>query len=78
MKTLLTVLFGILAVIGGIGVWACGVGSSVSMIAVILKVCGVSFVSGMSYWTPIWFIGGIFISMIATFISSFITALLAK
>ena len=48
----------ILAVIAGISIWACGIGAVVALVAVILKMCGVGFVAGVSGWLPFQFVGG--------------------
>ena len=52
------VIASLLAIIGFIGLWACGVGVFVSLICLVLKWCGVVFLASMSSWTPLIFFGG--------------------
>ena len=59
-------LAAIIAMIAGVIMWACGVGFSVSIIALVLKWCGVGFLTGMSSWLPVKFLGGWIASMFVT------------
>lgn len=59
---MIKVIAGIIAVLALISIWVCGVGSMVSMGALILKWCGVGFVANMSSWLPVKFIVGYFVS----------------
>jgi hypothetical protein len=54
----------IIAVLAGITMWACGMGFGVSIIALILKWCGASFVAGMSGWLPVKLLGGWILSLV--------------
>ena len=64
----------IIAVIAGISIWACGIGAVVSMAAVILKLCGVGFVAGVSGWLPFQFVVGWVGSWIVCVSAAVITA----
>lgn len=64
----------ILAIIAGISVWACGIGAAVSIAALVLKWCGVSFVAGMSNWVPLQFIAGYIVSAAVALLSTVVAA----
>ena len=64
MKGLLAVVAIIAAIIAAICVWACGLGFVVSLVALVLKWCGVGFLAGMSSWLPLQLIGGWIVSAV--------------
>ena len=59
-----------LAIITGIALWVCGVGTTVSVIAAILKFLGVGFLAPMSYWMPLKFMGGYLVSLFGLALSA--------
>ena len=63
-------LLAVIAVIAAISMWACGIGVAVSVIALVLKWCGLGLVSSMSAWLPLKFIDGWIVSFGVTLVSA--------
>ena len=59
-------LLALVAIIAGIVTWACGVGFAVTIIALVLKWCGVPFLAGMSSWLPVQSVGGWILGAVTT------------
>lgn len=78
MKTTALIILGLLTVISGFMVWACGIGVVVVIIACILKLASVEMVANVSYWLPLQLAVGWVACAITTFTSAAITGFLYK
>ena len=70
-------LFAVIAIVAGIVTWACGIGFAVSIIALVLKICGVGFLSTMSGWLPVQLILGWIGGLVVTAFSAALATTLA-
>jgi len=58
-------VLGLIMIIALASMWAFGVATLVSLVALVLKVCGLTMLSSMSYWLPVKLAGGWLVSLIS-------------
>jgi hypothetical protein len=63
-------LFLFLTLVFGISLWVCGVATLVTIVASVLKLCGLELLAGMSYWLPVKFAAGWIASFLGTAVSA--------
>lgn len=75
MEAIYGVLAAIIAILSTLLVWGGGICFTVSVICCLLKLIGVAVVSGVSYWAPVWALGGVITGYVGAFISCLLTTM---
>ena len=68
MKRLAMMTLGIITLLCALGIWVMGIGVAVSLAAVFLKLLGLDFVQGVSYWAPVQFATAWLVCFIGTLV----------